>query len=174
MRDFAPPRLLVHIAYLQAFVDVNKRTARLSANIPLINNNLVPLSFGGIKQDDYTSAMIAVYELQNVNPLIDLYVYSYLHTAKIYDVTVEAINFDPVRVQYRQQRREIIRHIILHQLHGPSAEKFIESELVKTVQPDDQAQVSRNIHEDLEQLGVHSMVGLGVTPEELEAWLKHR
>jgi hypothetical protein len=26
--------LLTHIAYLQAFTDVNKRTSRLSANIP--------------------------------------------------------------------------------------------------------------------------------------------
>jgi Fic family protein len=36
--------LLVQLTYLQAFSDVNKRTARLSANIPLIRNNLVPLS----------------------------------------------------------------------------------------------------------------------------------
>lgn len=34
--------LLIHISYLQAFVDVNKRTARLAANIPLIRSNLVP------------------------------------------------------------------------------------------------------------------------------------
>ncbi|NGX32849.1 MAG: hypothetical protein K1060chlam4_00902, partial [Candidatus Anoxychlamydiales bacterium] len=36
--------LLVHISYLQAFADVNKRTARLSANISLIKDNLVPLA----------------------------------------------------------------------------------------------------------------------------------
>src|SRR3546814_17816105 len=30
--------LLAFISYLQAFVDVNKRTARLSANIPLLKN----------------------------------------------------------------------------------------------------------------------------------------
>ncbi len=33
--------LLTQIAYLQPFIDVNKRTSRLSANIPLIKNNLV-------------------------------------------------------------------------------------------------------------------------------------
>ncbi|WP_349815958.1 hypothetical protein [Coxiella burnetii] len=36
--------ILAPIAYLQAFVDVNKRTSRLSANIPLFRKNLVPLN----------------------------------------------------------------------------------------------------------------------------------
>lgn len=61
--------LLVHLSYLQAFIDVNKRTARLTANIPLIKGNLVPLAFSDIHVDDYISAMIAVYELQNVGRL---------------------------------------------------------------------------------------------------------
>jgi Fic family protein len=68
--------LLANIAYLQAFVDVNKRTSRLSANIPLIENNLTPLVFDGIQPEDYTSAMLAIYELNDVQPLVDLYHYS--------------------------------------------------------------------------------------------------
>jgi Fic family protein len=80
--------LLVHISYLQAFVDVNKRTARLSANIPLITRNLVPLVFSDVEVKDYMSAMIAIYELQDVRPLLDLYVYSYLRTCVAYDSTV--------------------------------------------------------------------------------------
>jgi Fic family protein len=52
--------LLIHLSYLQAFSDVNKRTARLSTNIPLIKNNLVPLAFSDILVDDYMSAMIAI------------------------------------------------------------------------------------------------------------------
>lgn len=35
--------LLIHVSYLQAFADVNKRTARLCSNISLITKNLVPL-----------------------------------------------------------------------------------------------------------------------------------
>src|SRR5262249_45098979 len=84
---------LVNITYLQAFSDVNKPTARLSANIPLIKSNLVPLSFNDIEREDYTSAMIAVYELQKLHPLIDLYVFSYMRTCAMYDSTVEAMGF---------------------------------------------------------------------------------
>ena len=37
--------VMVHLPYLQPFIDVNKRTSRLAANIPLIRANLCPLSF---------------------------------------------------------------------------------------------------------------------------------
>ncbi len=72
--------LLVHVSYLQAFIDVNKRTARLSSNIPLIQKNLVPLSFNDVTREDYNSAIITIYELQDIRPLLDLYRFSYLRT----------------------------------------------------------------------------------------------
>jgi len=64
--------LLVHLSYLQAFIDVNKRTARLAANIPLVRHNLVPISFNDIAIDDYISALIACYELNQIGPLASL------------------------------------------------------------------------------------------------------
>ncbi|VAW34638.1 hypothetical protein MNBD_GAMMA01-1735, partial [hydrothermal vent metagenome] len=51
--------LLIQIAYLQPFMDINKRTSRISANIPLVKSNVVPLSFNEINQQDYISAMLA-------------------------------------------------------------------------------------------------------------------
>jgi Fic family protein len=106
--------LLIHISYLQAFADVNKRTARLSANIPLIKGNLVPLAFSDVQKEDYLSAMIAIYELQDARPLVDLYAYSYMRTCAAYDTTVKAIGFDEARVRYRQERRSVVRAVILH------------------------------------------------------------
>lgn len=164
--------LLAHIAYLQPFVDVNKRTSRLSANFPLLHANLVPLSFDAIKQSDYVDAMIAIYELNNIKPLIDLYIHSYQRTAEKYDITAEAIGFDRVRVQYRQQRREIIRHIVIQKLHGNVMNEYIQSEVNKLVDLGDQKQFERNIHEDLEQLGPQNTAGMGVTMQEIEDWRK--
>jgi len=164
--------LLAHIAYLQPFADVNKRTARLSANFPLFHANLVPLSFEAIKQSDYIDAMIAIYELNDIRPLIDLYIHSYRRTAEKYDVTIEAIGFDRVRVQYRQQRREIIRHIVINKLHGKEMDKYIKSESGKISNPDDQEQFIRNIEDDLEQLGPQSIIGMGITIKQVKDWAK--
>ena len=52
--------LMVHVPYLQPFVDVNKRTSRLASNIPLIRRNLVPLSFLDVPEQLYTDGRIGV------------------------------------------------------------------------------------------------------------------
>lgn len=162
--------LLAQIAYLQAFVDVNKRTARLSANFPLTHENLVPLSFDAVKKNDYVDAMIAIYELNNIQPLVDIYMHSYERTAKQYDATVGAIGFDRVRVQYRQQRRQIIRYIVINKLHDAQMKAYIDSEVNKFAEPDDQKQLASYIREDLELLDSHNIAGMGITIEQVREW----
>nr|NGX61528.1 hypothetical protein [Chlamydiota bacterium] len=164
--------LLIHISYLQAFADVNKRTARLSANLPLITNNLVPLSFNAIEVEDYMSAMIAVYELQDVTPLVDLYVYSYLRTCAAYDSTVKSLGFDEIRVRYRTERRAMLREILNRCLMGASLQEFITEETKKTIPKEVQKAFLEDLHEDLEQLDESRLVGLGITSEELQGWLQ--
>jgi len=162
--------LLIHITYLQGFTDVNKRTARLSANIPLIKANLVPHSFNDVNREDYTSAVIAIYELQEVRPLLDLYLFSYMRTCAMYDSTVKAMGFDEVRVRYRQQRRNIIRHIILNKLSGTVMEEYIDNEKLKLIKEGDWSLFLEDIMEDLKEIDVVRITGLGVTPDELNAW----
>lgn len=166
--------LLAHVAYLQAFVDVNKRTSRLAANIPLINHNLVPLSFNDVNQQDYTDAMIALYELNDPRPLVNLYQFSYLRTAAMYDATIESLGFDRIRVLYRQQRRNLIRHIVIHKLRDKAMLDFIATTVEQFAKPEDKESVIRNIHEDLTELGPQSIAGLGITGDELQAWYNER
>src|SRR6202035_367630 len=60
---------LVHLSYMQAFEDVNKRTARLVANIPLIKKNLKPLSFTDVDREVYVKSLLGVYEKIDVGLL---------------------------------------------------------------------------------------------------------
>jgi Fic family protein len=161
--------LLIHISYLQAFFDVNKRTARLAANISLIKNNLVPLSFNDVDKDDYTTAIIAIYELRNVQPLLDLYVFSYLRTCAMYDATVKSLGFDEVRVRYRQKRRALLSRIILEKLTGEKLRQRIELE-AKNVMEKDRESFIGDVYEDLREMDEARLIGLGVTPDQLEAW----
>ncbi len=162
--------LLVHVSYLQAFADVNKRTARLTANISLIKGNLVPLAFSDVRVDDYMSAMIAIYELQDVQPLVDLYVYSYLRTCAAYDSTVKALGFDEVRIRYRQERRAVIRGIIFQGLIGEKMRIFIDTEANRGVPEEARVDFLEDVLEDLEQIDESRLAGLGVTKEELKVW----
>lgn len=166
--------LLAHISYLQAFADVNKRTARLCANISLIRGNLVPLAFSDVHVDDYMSAMIAIYELQDVRPLMDLYVYSYLRTCAAYDSTVKAMGFDEVRVRYRQERRAVVRGVVLQGLIGEEIRRFVDAEAGRRVAEGDREDFATDVLEDLELMEESRLAGLGVTTEQLKAWRKLR
>ncbi len=76
--------ILVFIPYFQIFMDINKRTSRIWANIPLIKNWLIPFSFLQIKDRDYINAILAIYELNDVNLMRDLFVNNYLLNMKRY------------------------------------------------------------------------------------------
>ena len=164
--------LLIHISYLQAFADVNKRTARLSANISLIRGNLVPLAFSDASVEDYMSAMIAVYELQDVRPLVDIYVYSYLRTCSAYDSTVKAMGFDEVRVRYRKERRDVVREVILQRLIGAELRQRVEIMADRLTPTSHHNAFVEDVIEDLEQIDESRLVGLGVTPDQLSNWLQ--
>ena len=164
--------LLIHVSYLQAFIDVNKRAARLSANIPLIKGNFVPIAFSDIEIADYRSAMIAIYELQDVQPIVDLFVYSYMRTCAAYDSTVKALGFDEVRVRYRQSRRLIIREVIVRKLIGKEMKAFIANNAPLNLSESDRKAFIEDTYEDLELLDESRIAGLGVTTEELKLWLR--
>lgn len=163
---------LIHLSYLQAFADVNKRTARLVANVPLIKTNLVPLAFRDVKVKDYMSAMIAIYELQDIRPLVDLYVYSYLRTSAAYDSTVKAMGFDEVRVRYRQKRRAIIRQVILSLLVDKPMLRFIEHEAERDIALSDRQFFIEDVLEDLAEMDDSRLAGFGITSDELQTWQK--
>jgi prophage maintenance system killer protein len=162
--------LLVHVSYLQAFIDVNKRTARLCANIPLIKGNLVPLAFSDVRVADYMSAMIAIYELQEVQPLVDLYVYSYMRTSAAYDSTVKAMGFDEVRVRYRQERKKVVRDAILQGLTGGNLRQHVEEVAARLIPDFHYGEFVEDVIEDLVQMDESRSAGLGVTSEQLRTW----
>ena len=74
--------LLVHIPYLQAFDDVNKRTSRIACNIPLLQAGLAPMSFLAMDDAAYIDGLIGVYELNDVSLLRENYVEEHLASAE--------------------------------------------------------------------------------------------
>lgn len=164
--------LLVHVAYLQAFTDVNKRTSRLAANIPLIKNNLYPLSFSCIDKDDYASAMLAIYEYQDVQPLAELYSFSLVHTAKEYNVLMNSVDVNDVSIQFRKELREILREIIVTKLSGSYMLHYIQSDVSKKIPLEFRQACEQWINDELKYMGPERIVGLGITKEELLAWRK--
>ncbi|MGG1944853.1 Fic family protein [Trinickia sp. NRRL B-1857] len=83
--------LWVNLAYLQPFVDGNKRTSRLAANMPLMLANCSPLSFIDVGQSDYALAMIGVYERLDTTLAVELFEWTYRRSVAKYHAVVEAM-----------------------------------------------------------------------------------
>ncbi len=83
--------LLVFLSYLQPFWDVNKRTARLAANIPLLKKHLFPLSFITMKKSDYIRGLLTFYELRRIEPLKQAYIEGYLKSIDRYKDKADVI-----------------------------------------------------------------------------------
>ena len=162
--------LLVHVTYLQAFADVNKRTARLCANLPLLRHNLVPLAFNAVDKDDYATAVISIYERKAARPMAELCAASYLRTCAQYDATVEASGFDAVRVRYRQQRRQAVAGIVADVALGDALAERIRAAAAEVAAEDRQAFVE-DLREDLAALSPARIAGLGISQQQLRVWL---
>ncbi len=107
--------LWVNVAYLQPFSDGNKRTSRLSANMPLMLYNCAPLSFLDVKRSDYATAMLGVYEQRKVAAAVDLFEFIYRRSIQKYSVLRAALAVpDPIRVRYRQSLNELMQFVVFY------------------------------------------------------------
>ncbi|RCW69196.1 Fic family protein [Pseudorhodoferax soli] len=107
--------LWVNLAYLQPFADGNKRTSRLSANMPLMLYNCAPLSFLDVERADYATAMLGVYEQRNVTAAVELFEFIYRCSIQKYSVLRASLAVpDPLRVRYRQALNELMQCVVFH------------------------------------------------------------
>jgi len=164
---------LVHIPYLQPFEDVNKRVSRLAANIPLIKNNLSPLTFIDVPDRTYIDAILGVYEMNRIQLLQDLFVWAYERSAKQYVAVRKSLaDPDPLRLRYRPQLREIVveivrsgRQDVLHAM-----ERFADEQ----IEAKDREAFVEMVQDELKRLHPGTLARYRLRLSEFEAWRKAR
>ncbi len=107
--------LWVNVAYLQPFADGNKRTSRLSANMPLMLYNCAPLSFLDVERTDYAIAMLGVYEQRDVAAAVELFEFIYRRSIQKYSVLRASLAVpDPLRARYRNALNELMQSVVYY------------------------------------------------------------
>ncbi|MBS1158915.1 MAG: Fic family protein [Proteobacteria bacterium] len=161
--------LMVHLPYLQAFEDVNKRVSRLAANIPLIRHNLCPLTFLDVPQQLYVDALLGVYELNRVELLRDVYVAAYHRSCQQYAATRrEMAQPDTFRMRYRLALTEIIRAIIQRNL--AVNEQTIRLHFPASVAEADRSRFMTLVQEEFKTLHAGNAIRFGIRPLEFVGW----
>lgn len=163
--------LMVHLPYLQPFEDVNKRVSRLAANIPLIHHNLCPLSFIDVPQQAYIDAMLGVYELNRVELLRDVFVWTYERSCQQYvAVQQQLVPPDTFRLRYRNELTEVVRAIVRGGL--PANEAAIQASMPTTVAHEDQQRFVVLALAEFKTLHAGNAIRFGLRPLEFDVWAK--
>ncbi len=163
---------IVHLSYLQAFEDVNKRTARLVANVPLVRENLRPLSFTEVDPAAYVKALLVVYEKTDISLIRDLYLWAYHRSSQRYTAIQQAMG-EPnlLKLWYRTAIQEIVRSIVLEKVPGERVVKEIRDLIQAHNIPEAEREDVFNLVEN-EFISLHdgNVARFKVRPSEFEAW----
>ena len=160
--------LLVHIPYLQAFADVNKRTSRVASNIPLLKSDLAPMSFTTMDDSDYIDGLIGVYELNNVALLRDVYMDAYLASAEKYRVLrAEVESPEKAALAYREFVRAAVRRCVLEfkEFRNDAVDKMA---LAAGVPDADRADVIAYVREQIAGLHEGNVIRYRLKPDDLK------
>jgi Fic family protein len=163
--------VMVHLPYLQPFEDVNKRVSRLAANIPLIKNNLCPLSFTEVPEQSYVEGILGVYELNRVELMRDVFVWAYERSCARYLAVRQSLGEpDRFRMRYRQQLTEAVMYVVREKLERKNAERFALQFAEERIDRDNQERLVAIILEELDSLHLGNISRHRLTPSEYENW----
>ena len=163
---------LVHLSYLQSFEDVNKRTARVLANIPLIKGNLKPLSFTDVDKEAYVKSLLGVYEKNDVCLFRDLFLWAYARSSHRYTAIQQSMG-EPnlLKLQYRKEIQEIMRSLIVEKTPGfglvGKIQRLIE---LKNLPEKDAPEIFNLIETEVISLHEGNIARFKIRPSEFQEW----
>jgi Fic/DOC family len=161
--------LMVHLPYLQPFEDMNKRVSRLAANIPFIRHDLSPLSFIDVPERAYVEGTLAVYELNRVDLLRDVFVWAYERSCQQYAaVRSQLVEPDLFRLRHRVAIGDVIRALVQQRL-SPTLRR-LRALVPASVAVAQRDEFVRLVQSELRSLHAGNVVRFGLRPLEFEAW----
>ena len=161
--------IMVQLPYLQPFEDVNKRVSRLGANIPLIRNNLCPLSFIDVPEKAYIDGTLAVYEFNQVDLLRDVFVWAYERSCQRYLAITQAMaEPNPLRIRHRDALTRAVQEIVRGCL-APSVDN-IEKQISGQVAENDKDAVIKIVLDSLQHLHEGSVARYHLKVSEFQLW----
>jgi Fic family protein len=157
--------LLVHLSYLQPFESVNKRIARLAANVPLIQANLCPLTFVSVSDEAYAEGLLGVFELNRVELLLDFFIDAYEKSCNAY---LAVSTTDDFSLKYRDLVRAVVTIMLRH--GQQASEEAVRHCIPSAVPKEDQDKFVGLILSEFQSMHAGNAIRFGLKPSEFLAW----
>ena len=164
----------MHLPYLQPFSDVNKRTSRVMANLPLVKAELCPLSFLDVSREANAAGLLGVYEHERIDLIRDVFQWAYERSCQQYRAVIESIGEpDPIRQKYRNAMREMVRQTIKGGV-GPDTAALQQWARANAQTREDAVPLFVSIREEFENLRPELAARYNLRSEAVAEWLLHR
>jgi hypothetical protein len=162
--------IMVHLPYLQPFEDVNKRVSRLAANIPLNSNNLAPLSFVDVPNDLYIRGLLAVYELNRIELLKDVFLWAYERSSARYAAVRQSQGEpDLFRLKHRQAIRTLITEIVSNAVNQKDSGAIIEKHAIN-IPEEERSKFIEYVETELLSLHEGNFARYYISPSAFARW----
>lgn len=162
--------IMVQLPYLQPFDDVNKRVSRLAANISLNQHNLSPLSFVDVPDHLYIQGTLAVYELNRIDLLKDVFLWAYERSAARYAALRQSLGEpDPFRLKYREPIRTLITRIVSQLMDSKQASESITN-FATQIPETERPQFIEAVETELLSLHEGNFARYWIKPSEFKQW----
>ena len=162
---------MVHLPYLQPFLDVNKRVSRLVANLPLVRDNLCPLSFIDVPDGDYVAGILGVYEINRIELLRDVFCWACERSCTRYSAIHQSLGEpDPFRLRYRELVADCVRDIVTQMMDKKTTTAYLRRRASETLPSAIGARLVDVV--EMEAMSLHdgNIARFRLSPPEYEAW----
>ena len=113
-------------------------------------------------------------ELNEVEPLADVYSWSYQRSCQRYDTTAHAVGFDEIAALYRTQRRALVTDLVRAKVQQTKVAEWITANIPPNVEPQHREKFISDVASELKHLDLSRIGGLEITRQEFEAWQESR
>ena len=162
---------MAQLPYLQPFEDVNKRVSRLAANLPLVRDNMCPLSFIDVPDRAYVDGILGVYELNRIELLRDVFCWAYERSCARYSALRQSLGEpDPFRLRHRETIAESVRTVVTKTMDREAAVAFLRRRAQDTMPPAERARFMEVVETEIMSLHEGNVARFRLTPWEFAAW----
>jgi len=125
-----------------------------------------------VDQAAYVSALLGVYERNDVSLVRDLYLWAYNRSSQQYTAIQQAMGEpNTLRLHYREKIREVVRSIILERVEGKLIVEKINNALeANDVPVSDRNELFNLIETEMISLHEGNVARFGIRPSEFQTW----
>lgn len=156
--------LFVYLPYLQPFEDLNKRTARVCCNIPLLKDNYIPISFLNVERKEYIRALKAIYEFNDITEMKTIFLKAYQFSVEKYRYIKQKVRTpNKLELKFRTEIRESVRNCVKNNIRP---DKLAFPNLSKT----ESKELKQIIFNELKTLHEENLIRFDLRVSDYKKW----